>query len=200
MGAAGSDLWLCSAESLHNWQRLQRKRVNVHFGPGRNVYAREKRAGRGKRGRGRWYLSQVVFSFRWIWAGRRWMAILLYVCLSACRSAYRLLSNKIRRGARMWRWKLGKRTIGSEYLDFLGSSPHLTSHHITSHHIISYHIISYHIISYHIYHITIGGEDGGRVSLPRSVGCSLVTPVPQPQCHPSPYVPKLAWLDPATTV
>ena len=155
MGAAGSDLWLCSAESLHNCQRLQRIRVNVHFGPGRNVYAREKRAGRGKRGRGRSYLSQVVFSFGWIWAGRRWMTILLYVCLSACRSAYRLLSNKIRWGERMWRWELGKMIIGSEYLDFLGSSPHLTSHHITSHHITSHHIISYHIISYHIisYHI-----------------------------------------------
>ena len=198
MGAAGSDLWLCSAESLHNWQRLQRKRVNVHFEPGRNVYAREKRAGRGKRGRGRWYLSQVVFSFRWIWAGRRWMTILLHVCLSACRSAYRLLSNKIRRGERMWRWELGKMTIGSEYLDFLGSSPHLTSPHLTSHNITSHHITSHHITSYLSHHNRRRGWR--KRSLPWLVGCSLVAPVPQPQCHPSPYVPKLAWLDPATTV
>ena len=42
------------------------------------------------------------------------------------------------------------------------------------------------------HHIPVGGEDGGRVSLPRSVGCILVTPVPQTRFHLSQYVSKAA--------
>ena len=40
----------CAPMSFHNCQRLQRKRVNVNFGPGRNDTCKREADGRGKRG------------------------------------------------------------------------------------------------------------------------------------------------------
>ena len=39
-----------SAESLHKCQRLQRKRVNVNFGPGRNDACKREEGGEGEEG------------------------------------------------------------------------------------------------------------------------------------------------------